>query len=735
MTTTRTKILLIEDNPADARLVRELLMEVGASLYDLVDVGLFSDGLRHLKDNGCDIVLLDLSLPDGTGIDMVTRLQSAVPQTPIVVLTGLDDDQIALDAMRAGVQDFLIKGSFDGPMLARALRYAIERKRAQPALAGFEDQAALNSIVMTVSQSLQLDKLLEIIIAKVLEVTGCEIGHIRLRHRASGELILAAHQGLSPEHVDALLQPHRPAEKLAQVLKTGEIVVARSSRPLALSGRMEKGIDRLLVWIPLKAKGEVIGVLFAATARRKNFSKRDLDLLTAIGNVIGVGVENARLYTETRRQLERIEALRDIGVATASSLDLSRVLKILLGKITVMLPYSAVSIRLLDEASGELRATASWNLDDRDWKASNGKGGLGLASAVFEKKRPLAIRDFLSDPRTTRPEMFRRQGLVSYLGLPMIANGEGVGVLSIYIKFEHEFSADEIGFFAALANQAAMAIYNSQIHGAMSQLARDLERSNHAKEEFLGVISHELRTPLNVVKGYVEMLQSGFFGAMNREQGKAVEKISNQTRVQLGMINSILSATTMESEVAVVQTGVVSLADFLGDFRVAFPDLADGSLRFEWLYSLSLPDIRIDRTKLQYILQNLVNNAVKFTPAGVVTVSLDLSVAPDGSSEPARTHQRKNWLTLRVADTGVGIAEEFLPVIFEKFSQVDSSTGRSHEGIGLGLHIVKRCTELLNGTLKVDSEVGKGTTFTIKIPCEIENEQILPASGVEEARA
>ncbi len=712
MNTSPTKILLIEDNPADVRLVRELLLDVSGSLYGLVDVGLFSDGIGHLKNNDCDIVLLDLSLPDGMGIDMVTRLQSVVPETPIVMLTGLDDDQIALDAMRAGAQDFLIKGSFDGPMLARALRYAIERKRAQPALARFEDQAALNSIAMTVSQSLHLDKLLEIIVAKVLEVTGCEIGHIRLRHPASGELILAAHQGLSPEHIDVLLQPHRPAEKLAHVLKTGEIVVARSSRPLALSGRMEKGIDRLLVWIPLKSKGEVIGVMVAATARRKNFSKRDLDLLAAIGNVVGVGVENARLYTETRRQLERIEALRDIGVATASSLDLSRVLKILLGKITVMLPYSAVSIRLLDEASGELRAAASWNLDDRDWKASSGNGSLGLAAAVFEKKSPIAIRDFLNDPRTNRPDMFRRQGLVSYLGLPMIAKGEGVGVLSIYIKFEHEFSADEIRFFAALANQAAMAIYNSQLYERLSEQASDLERSNKVKDEFLSVMSHEFRTPLNVIMGYCNLMKDRALGAISLEQETALEKIHDHSNDLQAMLSAVLEVTRIETEDVPLSCERFDLGDFIENVRSAHRFKTKSALELEWRAPCKGAAVYTDPQKLRVILEQLLSNAVRFTESGKITI-----VAARGAAD--------GHVSLSVADTGIGIPAESHGVIFEKFAQLDSSTTRAHEGIGLGLYLVRRFVDLLGGDVKVESAPGVGSRFEVMLPHRSEGTSVM----------
>jgi len=125
-----------------------------------------------------------------------------------------------------------------------------------------------------------------------------------------------------------------------------------------------------------------------------------------------------------------------------------------------------------------------------------------------------------------------------------------------------------------------------------------------------------------------------------------------------------------------------------------------------------------DKTKLQYILQNLINNAVKYTPEGSITVSAKLESASDGlgSDDPNAS------LALAVADTGVGIEEEFISVIFEKFSQVDSSTTRIHEGIGLGLHIVKRCTELLHGKVKVESRPGQGTIFTVTLPCELSSD-------------
>src|SRR3990172_3907845 len=178
---------------------------------------------------------------------------------------------------------------------------------------------------------------------------------------------------------------------------------------------------------------------------------------------------------------------------------------------------------------------------------------------------------------------------------------------------------------------------------------------------------------------------------------------------------NILNAIAMESEVARAHYEDVSLIDLFDELHDAYPQPLDGKLTFHWNYPLDTHAVRTDKTKLQYILHNLINNAVKFTPEGSITVSAKLETASHGLD----SDDKKANLHLAVADSGVGIKKEFISVVFEKFSQVDSSTTRVHEGIGLGLYIVKRCTELLHGKVKVKSQQEKGTIFTVTLPCEL----------------
>lgn len=709
MNTESIKILLVEDNPADARLVRDVLKDVIVSTCELTHVERLAEGIRALKDAHYDVVLLDLSLPDASGVDTVIHLQNEAPEMPIVVLTGLDDDRTAMYAMRIGAQDYLVKRELDGRLLVRTIRYSIERKRMQQVQARYQDQAALNSLATAVSQSLQLEELLEIAIEKVLEVTGCEMAYIRLLNQATGQITLAAHRGLSPEYIDSLLQPDRRAKKRDDVFKSGEVLVGSGSMPITIGGQTEKPSDQLIVRVPLKAKGEIVGVLNIETRRRTSFSKRQLELLKAIGNVIGVGLENARLFTETRRQLNRVEALRDISVAAASSLNLSRVLKTLLDKTSAVLPYSALAIQLFDKANGELQPAASWNLDDDEWKMSHGKASsAGLSAIAFAQKSPLAIRRLLDDPRSRRPEIFHNRGLVSYLGLPMIANGEGVGVLSIYTKFEHAFPEEEIQFLSALANQAGLAIYNSQLYEHIRGQAADLERSNKVKDEFLSVMSHEFRTPLNIILGYCNLMKDQALGDINNEQEQALGKITERSKELLAMLSSILEVTRIETEAVPLVREKFDLNEFFRDFRTAHDVKLAKDVVLEWQAPAEAAIVNTDKRKLRLILEQLLANAIQFTETGKITI------AANRGADDKHIH-------LSVTDSGVGFPAESSELIFEKFTQLDGSSTRAVGGIGLGLYLVRKFVDLLGGEVQVESEIGVGSSFAVTLPREIES--------------
>ena len=238
----------------------------------------------------------------------------------------------------------------------------------------------------------------------------------------------------------------------------------------------------------------------------------------------------------------------------------------------------------------------------------------------------------------------------------------------------------------------------------LEQANRHLLQANKAKDEFLSVMSHELRTPLNVVVGYTSMIKDGLLGEVNGEQQRALDKVVIRSDDLLKMITEILQATSLEANAVGVEVQEVSLGSFLDDLKSNYEIPVKKNLSFAWDYPLELPTVRTDSEKLKHILQNLVNNAVKFTEHGQVAVS-------------ARYNPRAKAVEFKVADTGIGIEKEMLPSIFEMFHQGDSSETRSYGGVGMGLYIAKKFTELLGGKIEAASEPGKGSIFTVTIPC------------------
>jgi PAS domain S-box-containing protein len=424
--------------------------------------------------------------------------------------------------------------------------------------------------------------------------------------------------------------------------------------------------------------------------------------------------EQKKTQLDIQRHTERQAALYEINRATTSTLELDAVLSVLLDKLTALVPQTATTIMLIAGNDQKLIKVAARGVDEEAWKGHSADGGDNSSHPVLRAKAAVLASNIQIQSTGLDCSYFRESGFVSYLGLPLIAQNKVLGILSFYSRQEQTFSDEEINFLRTLAGHAAGAMHNSQLYEQTKKQAADLEKANRVKDEFLGVMSHELRTPLNVIAGYTKIVQDGVLGEINNEQVKALDKVTRHSNELLVMVNSIMDATKIEAGAVTVECDELPLSEFLDELRLLYEYPLGKDVSLRWDYTLLLPVIRTDRDKLKHVLQNLINNALKFTEAGHVTVS-------------ARHIAGLDRIELIVADSGIGIAPEDLPLVFEKFRQLDASRTRSQGGVGLGLHIVKTFTAILGGTVGVRSQPQEGTVFTVTLPCVYEGAGVAAA--------
>ena len=462
--------------------------------------------------------------------------------------------------------------------------------------------------------------------------------------------------------------------------------------------------------------GQLANAFRQMVSNLKSLRQRDLESSEALR------ITNAKL-TETNRELvkevaerQRVErevlqhnaqmrVLHEISSAVSSTLDRGVLIETLFDKIESLLPYAAMTMRLLDKEKNRLAPVSARNIDVGAWS----KGledhaqidGQGFSQSIVQNKSPVQIDNVQTDPRCWNQELFRKHGLVSYVGVPIITDGEVLGVLGFYTREQHRFDAEEIGFLSTLAGQVAVAVFNAQLYEQLKAQAKKLLEANKTKDEFLSVMSHELRTPLNVIMGYAQVLTSGIMGEITPEQEKSLKKLMLHADDLLNMINNILQAGRLQSGLVDVAFESVNLTSFLEELKAAYEYRSNRAVALIWQIPSSSLILETDRSKLKHIIQNLINNAVKFTEEGSVTVTAR-SIA--GAIE------------IVVRDTGIGIPGDSLESIFEMFRQADSSKTRTYGGTGVGLYIVKKFTESLHGQVRVESVVGKGATFTLTLP-------------------
>lgn len=583
-------------------------------------------------------------------------------------------------------------------------------------------------------------------IDRVISATAADAALVALRDQSSNDLVIVADRGFPSDYREQE-QDILPADMATWVLEHGEPMIApdiASDPKLAKSGQQHFGLRSCAI-LPLEIGGEIQGIVHLASRRLNHYDREQTHHLTTIARQMNIALENRRLFDDVRKSRDELEhanerlietnrmvsALHAVAAAASQSLSLAHVLDRAIEKINEIFSFEAIRIHLNDPLSGKVVLRAARERDPaRFADVEEVTRGLGIIGTVVESGTHLVFENVETDPRyahLSRNRIARKVGDRFLAVFPLRSKLHVLGAMSCLGTHPRKLSTGEIHLLEALADQLAVAIENSNLYEAVSvkvdELQRktlELELAHKVKDEFLSVVSHELRTPINVIMGYASLLKAGVLGTLQSAQEEALAKVERESRDLLSMINTLLYASSMDSEPAALDRQEFLPAQLLAELRANYAVTATPQVKMVWQYAADLPVIRTDRRKLRQILDNLIGNAIKFTEAGTVTVSARVEQSENQKSEAAGSAAELSFVAFEIADTGVGMPQDKLAQIFDKFYQVDSSESRSYGGVGMGLYIAKRFTELLGGQISVKSELGKGSTFTLRIPFALE---------------
>jgi len=499
------------------------------------------------------------------------------------------------------------------------------------------------------------------------------------------------------------------------------------------------------VFLPLKTPKKTFGIMTVANREAGQVNSKQADLLTAIAHQISIALQNARLFQDTERHLERIGALHDIVLAVTSSLNLRSVLDVLLKKIAAFLPYPVVTVQLLNKTTGQLEHAACQNIDENEWKAERITGdGLDISGSEIV---PVIVRNSQTDRRTSGSEFLRRHGLISFVQLPLVAKSDVLGIITFFKREEHDFTGDEVEFLTTLAGQAAIAICNALLYERSTQQAVELEKASKLQADFSAMIVHDLRSPLSTVINIAEMMGDGTLGDLNDEQKDWNRRVKKTATDLVALVSDFLDLSKLEAGCVQLSRAPTDVTELVRKTTENFDPLAKSkNVVLNYETDTCLPVIDADARRLDQVLNNLVSNALKFTgEGGTITIGARPAEAGEASivkrippalrdanngtqnghdesaiRNPQSEIQRRDmrFVEISVQDTGVGISPDEIANLFQKYQQSTSGKTSEHKGTGLGLVISKMIIEAHGGKIWVESEQGKGATFVFTLPVD-----------------
>ncbi|KYC43851.1 histidine kinase [Scytonema hofmannii PCC 7110] len=510
---------------------------------------------------------------------------------------------------------------------------------------------------------------------------------------------------------------------IAKVLRTGQTELAAEIPDSALELVIEDAEQlRLLrelglkscIISPLIARGRILGAISFVTAEsERRYSTSDLTLAQEVAHRAAIAIDNACLYREAQqaqqkaeRTAERIARLQSITAALSESLTPAQVSDVIVEQGMAVLDASSALVALVNENRTELHIVRAVGYEEDLVEA--------WSCFPIDSPAPLAEAVRTGQPVWTAPredriaryphlaEIYGRYNFSAWISIPLMVEGRAIGGISLAFVKPQQVSEEDRAFILALAQQCAQAIARAHLYEAEQAARETAEAANRFKDEFLAVLSHELRTPLNPILGWAKLLRTRKFDPAACD--RALETIERNAKLQTQLIDDLLDVSRILQGKLSLNVCPVNLASVIeAAIETVGLSARAKSIEMRLILEPDVGQVSGDANRLQQVIWNLLSNAVKFTEVG-------------GEVE-IRLEQVGSQVQIRITDTGLGIAPEFLPYVFDYFRQADSATTRQFGGLGLGLAIVRHLVELHGGSVRVDSPgVGQGATFTVTFP-------------------
>jgi PAS domain S-box-containing protein len=530
-----------------------------------------------------------------------------------------------------------------------------------------DEQEALRATMADLAGRLDLGTVLSAVLERAVRLLGVSHGELAIYHADREELeIVASHNVGTKDTTGTRMKLGEGA--MGHAARTHEPLLIPNYREWTGRSSQYAAVDFYSVMVaPLLIGGHLVGAIAVMDRNpERQFGEHDLRLLNLFAPQAAIAIENARLFAAAEHQRQYFQELVGNNPVAIAALDVEE----------NIVSCNAAFERLYGYAQAEVLGK---NLDDLITNEAMRR------EAVAYTKQALARRAVKIVTQRRRKDGTLVD--VEALGVPVVVNGKRVGAMALY----HDISA-------------------------LLQARREAEEASQAKSRFLANVSHELRTPLNAIIGYSELLREEV-----AERGVAgldadLGKIEASGRHLLSLINDILDLSKVEAGKMDLHLETFAVAGMVDAVTATVRPLVEQNAnRLVVEGAAEAGAMHADRTKLTQMLLNLLSNATKFTREGTVA----LRITREGNGKGER-------LVFRVSDTGIGMTEEQMGRLFEAFAQAEASTAAKYGGTGLGLAITKRFSELMGGTVRVESTPGAGSTFTLTLPATVRVKAAVP---------